>query len=200
MNAVVEAAYALAASRGMCCRADLDLLLEVMGTLPPDPVVVQLGAGSGTMALAIMGSRDDLWLTTVDHDPQALAWEQQALKNAGVEVYSCRETGGMPCLDGHQYEAWNMDSAVAAQEWQYVGLPVDLVIVDADHSFDSVIADVYAWRDHCGLMFIHDYDGTAAPRRYPGVRQACDAMWGETPPLYKAGWSAVFVGGMACTR
>jgi hypothetical protein len=75
---------------------------------------------------------------------------------------------------------------------------VDLVIVDADHSFDSVIADVYAWREHCALMFIHDYDGTTAPQQYPGVRQACDAMWGDTVPLFKAGWSAVFTGGKPC--
>lgn len=178
-TAVIDAAYALAASRGMCCRADLDLLIEVIGTLDPDPVVVQLGAGSGTMALAVMAVRDHITLWSYDIDRQALAWERKVFENAGVDL-----------KHGRSYRPRQEDSAQAGADWLWG--PVDLVIVDADHSFDSVVADVYAWRDHCGVMFIHDYDGRAAPRRYPGVRQACDAMWGETPPLYKAGWSAVF--------
>lgn len=178
-NPVIEAAYGLANSRQMCCRADLDLLIEVIGTLAPDPVVVQLGAGSGTMALAVMGARDHITLWSFDTDLQALAWEWEVFKNAKVDLQH-----------GRQYRPRQKDSALGGKEWVWGG--VDLVIVDADHSYEGVIADVSAWRDHCGLMFIHDYDGTTAPQQYPGVRRACDEMWGDTAPLFKAGWSAVF--------
>jgi hypothetical protein len=183
-NPVIEAAYGLANSRQMCCRADLDLLIEVLRELDNHPRVVQLGAGSGTMALAIFGARDDVGLWSIDNDQQALNWELQALKNAEVDL---QFDSGNP-----RYVQINDDSALAGRHWQRRMSQNSLVIIDADHSFDSVVTDVYAWRDHCGLMFIHDYDGTTAPQRYPGVRQACDAMWGETPPLYRAGWSAVF--------
>jgi hypothetical protein len=181
MNEYLKAAYGLASSRQMCCRADLDLLTEAIGTLPPNPVVVQLGAGSGTMGLAVMAARDHITLWSYDIDPQALAWEWEVFKNAKIDFDH-----------GRRYRSRLTDSTLGGKGWLWGA--VDLVIVDADHSFDSVIADVYAWRDHCGLMFVHDYDGRTAPQHYPGVRQACDAMWGETPPLYKAGWSAVFKG------
>ncbi len=184
-QAVLDAAYALAASRQMCCREDLTLLVSVVRELPRRPWVVQLGAGSGTMGLAVMGARDDVSLWSIDFDQQALNWELEAFTNAQVELH-------MP--GGHEivryYPKWG-DSETLGRDW-WGNTEIDLLIVDADHSYDGVIEDLGAWRAHSELIFVHDYDGTTAPEQYPSVRVACDEMWGETPPLYKAGWSAVF--------
>lgn len=191
MNEYIKAAYALAASRGMCCRADLDLLIEAIGTLPPDPVVVQLGAGSGTMALAVMATRDHITLWSYDIDPQALAWEWEVLKNADVDL-----------KHGRRYVPRHQDSINGGCDWLWG--PINLVIVDGDHSYDGVLGDLAAWAHRADLVFVHDYDGTTAPNDYPGVKLACDLLWGDTPPLFKGGWSAVFPshadGGTACTR
>ncbi len=182
-NPVIDAAYALADSRQMCCREDLTLLVDVVRDLPTHPRVVQLGAGSGTMGLAILGARDDVTLWSVDTDQQALNWELQALENAEVDLqrqYSPR------------YLQVNDESALVGERWKGVTL-IDLLLIDADHSYKGVMADMRAWSAHSELIFLHDYDGSTAPEQYPGVRQAADEFFGaDTPPLHKAGWSAVF--------
>ncbi len=180
---VLDASLALAASRCMCCADDLHLLAAVVGELPERPWVVQLGAGSGTMALTILGARPDVCLWSYDIDQQALNWEMQAIENAkGLPK------GGTP---GSIYVPTHQDSVIAGRAWG--NTQIDLLVIDADHSYEGVTGDMGAWGRHAELVFLHDYDGTTAPEQYPGVREAADEIWGsKTPPLYKAGWSAVF--------
>ncbi len=177
---VIEAAYALAASRQMCCRADITLLVDVVNGLVDRPLIVQLGAGSGTMALAVLGARDDTVLESFDCSADALVWEQRALDNVRGQLKNLQK----------RYIAHMQQSAAAGRSWPR--LVVDLLIVDADHTYPGVLSDLRAWVRHCKLVFVHDYDGATAPRRYPGVRLACDEVWGDTAPIHKAGWSAVF--------
>ncbi len=182
-NPVIDAAYALAASRQMCCAEDLTLLVDVVRDLEDHPRVVQLGAGSGTMALAILGARDDVALWSIDSDQQALNWELQALENAEVDLQR---------RDSPRYIQINDDSVLAGRRWHGV-TQIDLLIIDADHSYESIMGDIGAWSTHSDLVFLHDYDGLTAPEQYPGVREAADEIWGViTRPLHKAGWSAVF--------
>ncbi len=181
-NPVIDAAYALAASRQMCCAEDLTLLVDVVRDLSDRPYVVQLGAGSGTMALAVLGARDDVTLWSYDIDQQALNWERQALKNAKVDF----DPKGL-----RTYIQINQDSVDAGRRWGKVK-QIDLLIIDADHSYEGVKADLEVWLWHCDLVFVHDYDGATAPSQYPGVAKACGAIWVTKPPLHKAGWSAVF--------
>lgn len=168
----------------MCCADDLTLLVEVIRRLSRRPWVVQLGAGSGTMALAILSARRDVTLWSFDTDQQALNWEEQAIVNAEA----------LPPEDkpGPIYIPMRQDSVIAGRTWDG-NAQIELLVIDADHSYEGVTADMGVWGRHSELVFLHDYDGTLAPRQYPGVRKAANEIWGvDTPPLHKAGWSAVF--------
>lgn len=68
---------------------------------------------------------------------------------------------------------------------------VDMVFIDGDHEYESVIADIEAWlpktrRLICG----HDYSN--ADGGYPGVKQAVDEVFGDrvvVPGAESAIWS-----------
>ncbi|KKN78084.1 hypothetical protein LCGC14_0353110 [marine sediment metagenome] len=173
-------AYKLAASRQMACADDIALLATVMDTLPDVPTVVMLGAGSGTMSLAVYAVRPQCFMLTVDHDQENLNWEAKALANS---------TGDPTILEHAQLHT---PSKRAGENYRAVN--VDLLIVDADHSYPGVKNDLIAWMPNMkkkGLIFVHDYDGTTAPESYPGVKQACDEVLGKRPK-YRRGWSGVF--------
>ena len=181
---MIDEAFRLASSRQMCCHDDLKLLIKILQDHDEPLRVVQLGAGSGTMALAILGARNDLKLWTVDNDEENLDWERLALLNAGFDAQR-------DAKDGHpRYETILSDSTQCGREW--VGT-IDLVVIDTDHSYRGVRHDLRAWGDKARLVFCHDYDGTTAPRRYPGVKRACDEYF-DNAPILEAGWSAVFLG------
>lgn len=173
-------AYDLAATRRMACADDIALLATVMDTLPDVPTVVMLGAGSGTMSLAVYAIRPECFMVTVDVDQQSLNWEAQALANS---------TGDPSILEHVQLHT----SSNRAGE-NYRAVNIDLLIVDADHSYEGIKNNLMAWMPNMkkeGLIFVHDYDGTEAPRAYPGVKKACDEVLGKRPKL-KRGWSGVF--------
>lgn len=172
---VLNAAKALAASRGHACKGDIDLICFTLQTLKA-PRVVQLGAGSGTMALAVFGANPDAALLTVDIDAQALAWEKKALDNMLVKLDS--------------YEPLLSDSAAAGEA--YAGAPVDLLIVDTDHEKATVLAELRAWEKHAQRwILLHDFDGATAPVQYPGVAEAAREFFGRDPDM-RQGWSAVW--------
>jgi predicted O-methyltransferase YrrM len=61
-------------------------------------------------------------------------------------------------------------TADAAKVWSE---PIDFLYIDADHSYDGVMADLVAWVPHVksgGLIVGDDYDNAI----YPGVRRAWD--------------------------
>ncbi len=168
----------------MCCRDDLTLLVDVVRDLPRRPWVVQLGAGSGTMALAILGARGDVTLWSFDIEQQALNWEEQAILNA--EALPRKDQAGPVYIPVREH------SVIAGRTWDG-NTQIELLVIDAEHSYEGVTADMGAWGRHSELVFLHDYDASTAPEQYPGVREAADEIWGvDTPPLHKAGWSAVF--------
>ena len=190
---MIDEAFRLASSRQMCCQDDLKLLIKLVQDHDEAPRVVQLGAGSGTMALAILGAREDGRLWTVDNDEENIGWERKALVNAGFDPEAQTVIQGYLY---HRYYPTLSDSAVSGRSWVD---PVDLVVIDAEHSYRGVKRDLHAWGDKGTLFFCHDYDGTTAPRRYPGVKRACDEYFGKTP-IMKAGWSAVFEMGRKAER
>lgn len=60
----------------------------------------------------------------------------------------------------------------AAAWWRWTD-PIDYLYLDADHSYASVLADLYAWAPHLkpgGLLLGDDYGSDL----YPGVKQAWD--------------------------
>lgn len=140
---------------------ELDYLCELAKTLPAGASVCMLGAGPGVMALAILEGNPRLNMTIIDHD--TLQYADAHLRAAGFP----------------DVNLWRMDSAAAAQEWS--GGKVDLLIVDADHSYEGVRRDILAWSKlvrEGGYIFFHDYDARGTlfehQEQYPGVMQAVD--------------------------
>lgn len=73
-------------------------------------------------------------------------------------------------------------TADAARTWSE---PIDFLYVDADHSYEGVLADLFAWVPHVrsgGLIAGDDYDNAI----YPGVKRAWDEFEART--------------GIVCTR
>lgn len=59
---------------------------------------------------------------------------------------------------------------------------LDFVFVDADHFYESVRADLYAWWPkvrHSGIMSGHDYNGMGDRRKGWGVKRAVDEFFVE---------------------
>jgi predicted O-methyltransferase YrrM len=165
-------AHALAASRGMLCSDDVDLIRLAVGRLPADQdvVVVDLGAGSGTTALSVFAERSErIRVWTVDHHADALNWAGLAVSNAGfLRLWS-------PLL---------LESANAVQ----LTAPIDLLLIDADHTHPALRADFMAWRPQLrpgALIWCHDYT-----EDYPGVKQAIEELkaGGAVVELGRAGW------------
>ena len=188
------ASFDLSDSRRMCCHADLQLIEDTLnmmhGHVPDGMAVVQLGAGSGTMALMIMSNVHTKMLVTIDHDQQALNWEEQVLKNCGW-TGNATENGspGMP-----YYTAKFDDSTYPGFKEEFSLYYPDLIVIDADHSYEGVKADLEFWQPLAAAkatFFIHDYDGTKAPEQYPGVKQAAAEFFGRDADMTQ-GWSGIF--------
>lgn len=175
---IFQAAIALAASRQMASPLDIHLMRIILRELPTWPTIVQLGAGSGTLAMAVFSQDLDITLFSVDNKEDGHHYEMRALQNVGIDI------------NNGCYYSIISDSAEAGKQWE--GGNVDLLIVDATHDYESVKADIEAWQPHVnGFIFVHDYDAQGAPNHYPGVKQACDELFGSEP-LWQQGWSAVF--------
>jgi len=129
---------------------EIAALKELAVSLPDEPVVVNVGAGGGTSALAFLESRPDLQLWTVDIQKESspfgcLAGELQVVDAAG--------------LNGPRYHQIHGDSKAVGKEWE--GPPIDMVFVDGGHTYDACCGDILNWTPHVvdgGIIAVHDYD------------------------------------------
>lgn len=138
--------------------AEVDALKAIVNSLPPNPVVVNIGAGAGTSGLAIMEARDDVLLTTIDktlesHPYGCLEGETVVLKNAGI-LPSAQDRykqihGYSIAIGEHWPERYNDD------------VLADFVFVDGDHSYEGVRGDIDMWTLNIkkgGIIAVHDYN------------------------------------------
>jgi predicted O-methyltransferase YrrM len=142
--------------------------------LPPNPLVINIGAGAGTSGVAFMESRSDLSLITIDITDLSspfgcLEAERQELAKVGLLNERTRQIHGDSVTVGLNYE----------------DAPVDMVFIDGDHSYDGCCGDIWAWFPHIkagGIIAVHDYkkgdipfnaDGPH-PVAWPGVDNAVD--------------------------
>lgn len=145
---------------------EIDLMKDMVERLPDNPKIVIIGAGAGTSSVAILESRPDAIIFSIDtifptggrYEPG----EKENLKRSGFWF-----TGQVIQIIGR--------SQLVGKGWPY---PVDMVFVDGDHKYDAVKADILAWQDHIqpdGLFAFHDYaDKTIKPKA--GVKQAVDEL------------------------
>lgn len=129
--------------------AELEELKKLARELPPNPVIVNIGAGGGTSGLAFMEARDDVRLHTIDIQ---------------------KESSPFGCLDAERTVFVQAGFPREGQEhWQIhgdskkvdFGTPVDMVFIDGDHSYEGCRGDIEAWFPRLkwgGVMAIHDYE------------------------------------------
>lgn len=158
---MIPTSESLQAAFGYLTANELAALKQLAQSLPDNPVVVNIGAGAGTSGLAFMESRPDLKLVTVDVQMSdspfgCLYAEQQALQSSGY---------GFP-FDDRYYQIQG-DSKAVGRDWQKWNPgdggkePINLVFIDADHSYRGAKGDILAWLPNIkpgGIIAVHDYD------------------------------------------
>lgn len=162
---------------------ELPALQRHVLSLPPNPVVVNIGAGAGTSALAILESRPDVTLHSVD-----VTLEDSPFGCLYAEKRVCEQAGVGGRLTQH-----HGDSKEVGAGWLASGYPlVDLVFVDGDHSYEGCAGDILEWSRNLkpnGLLLIHDYnkamainemdyDADTMPhwKEWTGVNEAVDEL------------------------
>lgn len=192
-----EPAHELAASRRMLVAEDVDLIQMLAGRLRLMPSVIDLGAGSGTTALAVLAVRPFAQITSVDIDQGALDWAEKA-----VGIYRDADWLG---IRAKSWEAAVLRSRFSA--------PVDLLLVDASHEREDVERDLTAWLPLMrsgGLVWLHDFAPPPSKWRQPaspGVARAILTFTaaGLLEPLEARGlgWAGTYTGrivGMSCEQ
>lgn len=145
-------AHNLAVSRAFLREEDVDLIQEMVAMLPSSFVrVVDLGAGSGTTALAVLCSRkENIQVITIDISQEALDWSQKAVENAG---YLDKWKG--ICSDSKEDLEINF---------------IDFLLLDTSHEYEDTKQELEVWLPKLkskALIWLHDYEG-----EYPGVKRA----------------------------
>ena len=119
----------------------------------PPPRAVIIGCGPGVMALALLEANPDIDLYVVEND--TFHWFDEHLKQAGLGELAWTALLG--------------ESEDIGPTWD--NGPIDLLIIDGDHSEEGVIADIRGWWPHVrsgGTVVFDDYYRVGA--EWDGVR------------------------------
>lgn len=160
------AAHGLAASRGFLLGEDVDLIRKLCRMLPhkktdPMPLVVDVGAGSGTTALSVFAelSPGRVKVFTFDTDQANIDWAALAVLNVDRTA--------------------DWLGSLLKPEWLTDIEPIvtpHLVLIDGDHSYEGVMTDFMTWAPRMippYLIWFHDYHVAA---NEPGTRKAIDEL------------------------
>lgn len=169
---------------------ELPFFKSLVKQLAPWPRVLNIGAGAGTSGLAILETRDDVTLITVD------------ITDAS-SPYGCLEAerdvitrAGFGHEFGHRWFQVHGSSQELSYKWSsaytyYMDKTVipffDLVFVDGDHSYAGCVADITGWMPwiyHNGIIAVHDYNKQMLtpdpngphPKEWGGVNAAVDDL------------------------
>ncbi len=158
----------LAQAFGYLTLDEVAFIKELVASLPKDPLVINIGAGVGTSALAMLEAREDVELITIDafRGPRpegGLANEMVALKEASINL--------------DRYVQIEGDSLEVVGAWER---SIDLLFIDGNHSYNHVEIEIGLWMLHLhdkGIIALHDCRlANDIEDVWPGVRQAVDEL------------------------
>lgn len=129
--------------------------------LPPNPVIIQIGAYIGASTIAMLETRPDAFIFSIDLKPYPQ--ERENLIAAGLDANRVVRVLG--------------DSSQIS--WPY---PVDMLFIDGGHFYEAVKADCAAWLDRVkGYVIFHDYIPVGAPPKNQVARVVREIFGNEQP-------------------
>ena len=161
----------LAEAFGYLSMEELALLIQLVESLPDDPLVVNIGAGVGTSTMAILETREDSFVVSVDlytgvHPTGGLGNEYFEVKDAEM-------------LD-RRFGICSDSTVAGMQWWENKNEPwwrrkVDMVFHDAAHNEVTLTTEIEAWLPRVrakGIIAVHDYTSV----HWDGVMKAVDEL------------------------
>lgn len=148
------------------------------------PKIAEVGVAMGRLSGYLLQRRKDLTLVMVDNwlsvDDQSHSYRQTRDTNAHVSIEKQQvRRASAYAVAGDRARIIEMDSKKAAEMVSPGSL--DLVFIDADHSYQGCKADIEAWRSTVrqgGWLGGHDY-ANKDPRFAFAVQQAVDEVFPE---------------------
>lgn len=124
--------------------AEQDLLFRLAGDVPKKGVIVEIGCEYGMSAsLLLAGSHRSVRVNSIDNfDEAAKQTFMNNLAEAGL---------------GGRSSIMQADSYAAGMNWP--NIPIDLLFIDGDHTFEGVQRDIEAWVPKVkvgGRVIFHD--------------------------------------------
>ena len=144
----------------------------------------EVGVHRGRTSAELLRTFDNLHLTMVDswatHDPDSAYWKSgdscAALTQAQQDA-NCEAAIEATDFARDRREILRMQSLVASEVCNFSKRSFDFVLIDADHTFDAVRADLRCWWPLVrpgGLICGHDIDHPRDKRGVWGVRRAVE--------------------------
>ena len=146
----------LSNSFGFLTLKEIELLDQLVKTLPKDPLIINLGAGVGTSAMTVLEARDDAFVVTVDK-----RCDEHPLGGLQNEQYIIRAAEWL-----HRRAGICSESATAGKNWwrykeeSWWRRKVDMIIHDAAHEYGPITTEIKAWLPRVrakGIIVAHDY-------------------------------------------
>lgn len=167
MNEELTPAHQLAASRLFLTQGDVDDLIALAKLIPEGDGVVDLGAGSGTTALAVLQTRPEIPMITCDISAENLGWARANLDANNISMKNWTPV---------ELDAMMLAGVMSGKLARRVGL----LMHDASHEEPDVKMDLEAWLTVLqpgAYVWVHDYlPMEGAAETYPGVKVVCDEL------------------------
>ena len=166
-------AHALALHNNLLELDDVDLIMDLVRPLPSGSLVVELGAGVGTTALAVFCANPGVRLVSVDRDWTSLEHARtvcRQLRGIGLE-------GDADCANALDWVGIESTAATAAA--LFANESVDMLLEDTWHHYETTLAEMLAWIPKVkrgAPVWVHDY--AARSPGFEGVAKAVDELVG----------------------
>lgn len=150
-----------------------------------NPVVVEVGVFVGALSVQLLSQRPDLKLIMVDswgdNDSQEYKDTNDFHANASSEQQAQWEAQARKIADDFKGRV-EVIKSLSVDAVKQVKNKVDLVFIDADHSYEGCKADIKAWEGKVkkgGWLSGHDYENNEADFKF-GVTPAVDEYLAES--------------------
>jgi len=146
--------------------AERECLAALAKEVKAGGLIVEIGALYGAITSLLAMNAPDAQVTTID----CFRWSPLSDYALGSAALSARLEG----LGIHNVGIMQADSREIGKTWS---APIDLLVVDGDHHYAGVKADLENFGPHAQVIAAHDYGNDG----WPGVKQAVDEFLSGHP-------------------